>query len=176
MRSLLVVVAVLVFASSASAWTQDPRYNAAVQTISRQPDIVARCYITGEPENPDDYFAWGYTFAFAKEVYLNERVCQGLRMLVNRDRSDPMTAAIGAVVLAHEAFHLALRYSTRLDEGYTECRAMQNFRYTVYMLSGDPLWAMELYPHALIFHSTLLPQYQYKPPKCYLPSLPYVRS
>ena len=95
-------------------------------------------------------------------------VCAGALGVGNAD-IPAWQQALGALVLAHEAFHLR-HWRFRRNEGKVECQAIANFRDATRRLGATAAQAEDLYPYALALHEykvRLFPQY--RDPKCVIP-------
>lgn len=153
-RSVLaLLIAVCLFPAAAQARTSysaEARLAGPASRIAGQP-VEVRCYQHDEPDDPLSIGAWGYVYPNDPVEYMAAEVCAGALGIA--DNSAPQwMQALGALVLAHESYHLALRYRNRTDEAWTECRAIRHFRYMVMFLGGTPEQATALLPWGLALH------------------------
>jgi hypothetical protein len=113
-------------------------------------------------------FAWAYTNVREDYTVLGPVACAGA-LGVGTAEVPAWQQALGALVLAHEAFHLR-HWRLRRNEGKVECQALANFRDATRRLGGTAAQAEDLYPYALALHGykvRLFPQY--RDPKCVIP-------
>jgi hypothetical protein len=112
--------------------------------------------------------AWAYTDMIHEYIVLHPALCAGA--LAISDSALPLwQRAAGALVLAHEAYHLR-RWKWRFREGRVECQAIRHFIASAERLGASPELANELLPFALAVHHrmvTLFPSYRYR--RCKLP-------
>jgi hypothetical protein len=111
---------------------------------------------------------WAYTNVREDYAVLAPVVCRGA-LGMGRTDVPAWQQALGALVLAHEAFHLR-HWRFRKDEGKVECQALANFRDATRRLGATAEQAEDLYAYALALHDykvRLFPQY--RDPKCVIP-------
>jgi hypothetical protein len=112
---------------------------------------------------------WAYTNVRDEYTVLGPRVCAGA-LNVGTANVPLWQQALGALVLAHEAFHLR-RWRFRRNEGKVECQAIVYFKDAAERLGATAAEAENLYPYALALHAhqvRLFPAY--KDPKCVIPT------
>jgi hypothetical protein len=113
-------------------------------------------------------FGMAYTNMHDDYAVLAPPVCEGALNLGSADV--PLwQQALGALVLAHEAFHLR-RWRFRRNEGKVECQAIVLFKDAAQRLGATAAGAENLYPYALALHAhnvRLFPSY--RDPKCRIP-------
>ena len=113
-------------------------------------------------------FAWAYTNVREDYTVLGPVVCAGALGVGSAD-TPAWQQALGALVLAHEAFHLR-HWRFRRDEGKVECQALANFRDATRRLGATAAQAEDLYPYALAWHDYKVRFFpQYKDPRCVIP-------
>jgi hypothetical protein len=113
-------------------------------------------------------FGMAYTNMHDDYAVLGPLACEGALNMGSPDV--PLwQQALGALVLAHEAFHLR-RWRFRRDEGKVECQAIVNFKDAAQRLGATAAEAENLYPYALALHAhkvRLFPSY--RDPTCRIP-------
>lgn len=131
-------------------------------------DVV--CYEPGADGDPllDD--SWGYVYLFWPQEHMSKDVCDGAYAIGHGGGAPEWQQAVGALVLAHESFHLkqSLSWAQRASEAQTECRAIKRFRQTVLDLGGSVALADRLLPYALAVHyrlARLVDEYWHEPCK-----------
>lgn len=67
--------------------------------------------------------------------------------------------ALGALVIAHESYHLSAHMAHPDSEALTECRAIRATAGTIRLLGGDEATVKELMPFALAIHWRLSAKY-----------------
>lgn len=140
---------------------------------------VARVYSLGVGEvrcpssaelNADFATAFGSAYTNMRDDYvvLGPLVCEGALNLGNP--AVPLwQQALGALVLAHEAFHLR-RWRFRRSEGKVECQAIVHFKDAAQRLGATAAEAENLYPYALALHAEKVRLFpSYGDPKCLIP-------
>jgi hypothetical protein len=113
-------------------------------------------------------FAWAYTNVREDYTALGPVACAGA-LGVGTAEVPAWQQAFGALVLAHEAFHLR-HWRFRRNEGKVECQALANFRDATRRLGATAAQAEDLYPYALALHGYKIRLFpQYRDPKCVIP-------
>ena len=166
--ALLALVVALVLAPSATAYEVPSELNEVAHVYSLGVGEI-RCPTRAEWEADwGSSFGWAYTNVRMDYTVLGPVVCAGA-LGVGRADVPAWQQALGALVLAHEAFHLR-HWRFRRNEGKVECQALANFRDATQRLGASAAQAEELYPYALALHGykvRLFPQY--RDPKCVIP-------
>lgn len=106
-------------------------------------------------------FAWAYANLRDEYAVLGPTACRGA-LGVGKAGIPAWQQAFGALVLAHEAFHLR-RWRFRRSEAKVECQALAYFKEAAQRLGATAAQAEELYPYALALHdynSRLFPAYR----------------
>lgn len=113
-------------------------------------------------------FGWAYTNLRDDYTVLGPLVCEGA-LGVGGVEVPAWQQALGALVLAHEAFHLR-HWRFRRKEGKVECQAIVYFKDAAERLGASAAQAENLYPYALALHAykvRLFPWYRDR--QCVLP-------
>ena len=113
-------------------------------------------------------FGWAYTNLRDDYTVLGPLVCEGA-LGVGGAEVPAWQQALGALVLAHEAFHLR-HWRFRRNEGKVECQAIVYFKDAAGRLGASAAQAENLYPYALALHAykvRLFPRY--RDTKCVIP-------
>ncbi len=158
----------VVFAPDAPAYDTPARLTEVARVYSLGVGEV-RC--PSQPEWDSDFassFSWAYTNLRDDYSVLGPQVCEGA-LGVGSGAVPAWQQALGALVLAHEAFHLR-HWRFRRNEGKVECQAMVYFKEAAQRLGATAAQAEDLYPYALALHRykvRLFPQY--RDPKCLIP-------
>lgn len=165
---LLALVVALVLVPSVAAYEVPSDLNEVAHVYSLGVGEV-RCPSQAEwDEDWASSFGWAYTNVRRDYTVLGPVVCAGA-LGVGTAEVPAWQQALGALVLAHEAFHLR-HWRFRRDEGKVECQALANFRDATRRLGATAAQAEDLYPYALALHDykvRLFPQY--RDPKCVIP-------
>jgi len=165
---LLVFVGALLLAPSVAAYDVPGELNAVAHVYSLGAGEV-RC--PSQAEWDDDWassFSWAYTDVRRDYTVLGPGACVGA-LGVGSANVPGWQQALGALVLAHESFHLR-HWRFRRDEGKVECQALANFRNATRQLGATAAQAEDLYPYALAWHDykvRLFPRY--RDPNCVIP-------
>jgi hypothetical protein len=165
---LLALVVALVLVPSVAAYEVPSDLNEIAHIYSLGVGEV-RC--PSQAEWDDDWassFSWAYTNLRRDYTVLGPVVCAGA-LGVGSANVPAWQQALGALVLAHESFHLR-HWRFRRDEGKVECQALANFRDATRRLGATAAQAEDLYPYALALHDykvSLFPQY--RDPNCVIP-------
>jgi hypothetical protein len=158
------LILALIFVPTASTFKQAPSLAEVAAQIALQP-VEVRCYERGEAEDPWGVGAWGYVYIGIPVEHMAAEVCDGA--LGIHDNSQPKwKQALGALVLAHESYHLNLQVLHPDNEARTECRAIKHTRETMLRLGASENQADELMPYALAIHYRIAakyPEYNWKP-------------
>jgi hypothetical protein len=165
---LLSLVFALVLVPSATAYEVPSKLDEVAHVYSLGVGEV-RCP-SSEEWNGDwaSSFGWAYTNMREDYTVLGPVVCAGALGVGSVD-VPAWQQALGALVLAHEAFHLR-HWRFRKHEGRVECQALANFRDAARRLGATAAHAEDLYPYALALHDykvRLFPQYRDR--KCVIP-------
>jgi hypothetical protein len=167
-RFLLALIVTLALVPSATAFD-----------VPSKLDEVARVYSLGvgevrcpsQTEWDEDWassFSWGYTNVREDYTVLGPVACAGALAVGSAD-VPAWQQALGALVLAHEAFHLR-HWRHRRNEGKVECQALANFRDATRRLGATAAQAEDLYPYALALHDYKVRLFPgYRDPKCVIP-------
>jgi hypothetical protein len=128
-----------------------------------------RCPTPGEWEADfASSFGWAYTNLRRDYSVLGPTVCDGA-LNVGGAEVPAWQQALGALVLAHEAFHLR-HWRLRSREGKVECQALVYFRDAARRLGATEAQAEDLYPYALALHEYMARLFpQYRDPACVTP-------
>lgn len=174
-RCLLLVVLLLLLAGqaqAASTSTRAPELEAVASQIAGQ-QLEVRCYINDETDVDANPLAWGYVYLYRPVVYLDPTVCEGALALARGEFKPLYKLAIGALVLAHEAYHLkvALPEWRRGDEAQTECRAIKLVPQTLLALGASQDLAEAVLPWALAAHYKISTIEEYNYPSCKVPGM-----
>jgi hypothetical protein len=165
---LLALVVALVLVPSVAAYEVPSDLNEVAHVYSLGVGEV-RCPSQAEwEEDWASSFGWAYTNVRRDYTVLGPVACAGA-LGVGAADVPAWQQALGALVLAHESFHLR-HWRFRRDEGKVECQALANFRDTTRRLGATAAQAEDLYPYALALHDykvRLFPQY--RDPKCVIP-------
>ena len=165
---LLALVVALVLVPSVAAYEVPRELNEVAHVYSLGVGEV-RCPSQAEwNEDWASSFGWAYTNVREDYTVLGPVVCAGA-LGVGSANTPAWQQALGALVLAHEAFHLR-HWRFRRNEGKVECQALANFRDATRRLGATAAQAEDLYPYALALHDykvRLFPQYG--DPKCVVP-------
>jgi hypothetical protein len=166
---LLSLVVALVLVPSATAYEVPSKLNEVAHVYSLGVGEV-RCPSREEwDEDWASSFGWAYTNIREDYTVLGPVVCTGALGVGTAD-VPAWQQALGALVLAHEAFHLR-HWRFRKHEGKVECQAMVYFKEAAQLLGASQAHAEDLYAYALALHDykvRLFPQY--RDPKCAIPS------
>jgi hypothetical protein len=167
-RILLAIVVALVLVPSVAAYELPSTLNEVAHVYSLGAGEV-RCPSQAEwDEDWASSFSWAYTNVRRDYTVLGPVACAGA-LGVGSANVPAWQQALGALVLAHESFHLR-HWRFRRDEGKVECQALANFRDATRLLGATAAQAEDLYPYALALHDykvRLFPQY--RDPKCVIP-------
>ncbi len=165
---LLALVVALVLVPSVSAYEVPSELNRVAQVYSLGVGEV-RCPTRAEWDADwASSFAWAYTSVREDYTVLGPVACAGA-LGVGTAEVPAWQQALGALVLAHEAFHLR-HWRFRRNEGKVECQALANFRDATRQLGATAAQAEDLYPYALALHDykvRLFPHY--RDAKCVVP-------
>jgi hypothetical protein len=169
-RVLLLCALYLICAGAAQAVTTDPRIDATASRISGR-SVTVGCYDRDEADAPYGLGAWGYVYLGTPYEYLDIEVCQGLLGILDHDATVPeWREALGALVLAHESYHLNIHKKNVDNEAVTECRAIRATAGTIRLLGGGEQLVATLMPFALAIHWRIAARYQdYYYPACRVP-------
>ncbi len=180
MKNLVYLCAVLIAAVAAAlagAYAAPLTLSGVASRFAQRP-VEVRCYEPGERTDDPRYFdpsligAWGYVWIGDNVENMAPEVCEGA--LAIADPASSVAAwkqALGALVIAHESYHLRLNLGNRGNEAATECRAIRHFKYTVQFLGGSPSLAERLLPYALSIHWRIAARYpEYYQESCVVPN------
>jgi hypothetical protein len=165
---LLSFVVALVLVPSVAAYEVPSELNEVAHVYSLG---VGELRCPSQAEWDEDWassFSWAYTNVRRDYTVLGPVACAGA-LGVGSANVPAWQQALGALVLAHESFHLR-HWRFRRDEGKVECQALANFRDATRLLGATAAQAEDLYPYALALHDykvRLFPQY--RDPKCVIP-------
>jgi hypothetical protein len=144
-------LALLVLAPDVSAYSTPTLLQEVAHVYSSGVGEV-RCSSSGEWASDSAVSAaWAYTNVRQEYTVLGPRVCAGA-LNVGTANVPSWQQALGALVLAHEAFH-PRRWRHRRDEGKVECQAIVYFKDAAQRLGATPAQAEDLYPYALALHA-----------------------
>ena len=165
---LLSLLAVLVCAPAVRAFDTPATLTDGARVYSLGLGEV-RCPSSAEWD-ADFASAFGLAYTNMRDDYavLGPLVCEGALNMGNP--AVPLwQQALGALVLAHEAFHLR-RWRFRRNEAKVECQAIVHFKDAAGRLGATAAEAENLYPYALALHAhkvRLFPRY--RDPRCLIP-------
>ena len=165
----------LIVVGQALAAPAAPVVDQVASRLAQRPATV-ECFVPeGDPlEEP-----FGYVHAGDTVVHIQQSLCDAAAGIgQNLSPATLGQMALGALVLAHESYHVRvlrspLQFITPAQqirhESMTECWAIRHFRYTVGFLGGSPGLADLLMPYALAYHAAL--PLQYHATACNVPTI-----